>query len=624
MKIVYFIFLFVFILTKCFSQNVLINKVYNSGLNGGNADAIELITVGAHPLSTIDLRGMTIKNYSSNGTVDAGCYTFKPHALWANLKSGTIIVLRRNTTSTDINTSDNNDFKLDVNLDDATYFTAGSIAMNIASIDMVVIKYSGSNASGETGAIHAVSFGNPNPTANYNNVTSSKLITTNSIGTGSYAYVLNDKGSIADFNNNILNVAEAPNADITAGGISLGNPTILGNGSSNNLRFLNILRPSVVIESVYNSGLANGLGDVIKLKVLGATNLDMRGMFIKDFRTNGSVSNIYYKFSDASNSIWQNVPSGTVITLTRAVAGVSSDLNSSDFTLDVLLPNIVSGNNTEFNATNSDVANSIFFDLEDNDMLVLQPAGNIILTSEDVISHAMAFGVVFSNGSSKYASIGFGPKVGIGNSLSSDSKISVQNTFAPINYYNSNLAIAYSVLPVQLFSFTAKKQLSTISLKWSTLTESNNAKYEIYRASNGVNFIKIATLLGAGTSSSPQYYSYIDNTPEAGDNYYKLVQVDNDGKEKVLKILVVNNNIETINAQINKANLIISSFSSKNQKAEILLTDASGQIICNQTVFFNYGPNNFIFDLIKDAPLYILSVKLDDDVVVKKLFNSAF
>lgn len=625
MKKIYLSFLFVFTSLAIFAQSVVINKVFNSGLTAGNEDAIELIVVGAHPLAPVDLRGMLVKNYTSNGTVDGGCYTFTTNALWANVKSGTIIVLRRNVATTDTDISGASDFNLAVNLDDPTYFTAGTVAMNIASVDMVMLKAAGSAYPGEAGSIHAVSFGNSVATANYNNVTGPKMRSTSTVGTGAIGIAQNFNGSLADYSNaSGFVVLLSSNTDILNGNIVLGSPSILTSGNSRNRRFVNILRPGVVIESVYNSGQANGIGDVVKLKVLSASAVDMRGMFIKDFKTNGTESNIYYKFSDASGSIWQSVPSGTVITLTRAVSGTSADVNSADLTLDVLLTNTAPAANTEFNSTNTDATN--FLDIDENDMLVIQPAAdnNLTLTAEAVVNHAMAFGSVFSTAGSKYELIGFGTKVGLSNALVADARISVQNTTASVNYYNSNLAISLNVLPVELISFTAEKQLNNIHLKWSTLTESNNARYDIYRASNGSDFIKIASLNGAGTSSTILNYNLTDNNPSAGDNYYKLVQVDRDGTEKVLKIIVFQNNLQAFNAYINNNSLFINAVSSKSQKAVVLVSNVSGQVVYNQAVVLQKGDNAFAIELKNNASLYILKVQFDDNVVVKKLASSTF
>jgi choice-of-anchor B domain-containing protein len=86
-------------------------------------------------------------------------------------------------------------------------------------------------------------------------------------------------------------------------------------------------------------------------------------------------------------------------------------------------------------------------------------------------------------------------------------------------------------LPVELASFTANVVPSGIQLNWETATETNNLGFEIERKSSGSesNFFTIGFVNGAGTTTSPQQYSYSDNIANAGIYTYRLKQVDLDG-----------------------------------------------------------------------------------------------
>src|SRR5690606_15397123 len=86
-------------------------------------------------------------------------------------------------------------------------------------------------------------------------------------------------------------------------------------------------------------------------------------------------------------------------------------------------------------------------------------------------------------------------------------------------------------LPVSVSSFTAARtQTGEIELKWKTVSEQENARFDIYRASDNKEFKLIGDKKGAGTTTVETNYSFIDHNPSAGTNYYKLVQVDADGK----------------------------------------------------------------------------------------------
>ncbi|MNK23528.1 hypothetical protein D3C87_418220 [compost metagenome] len=100
-------------------------------------------------------------------------------------------------------------------------------------------------------------------------------------------------------------------------------------------------------------------------------------------------------------------------------------------------------------------------------------------------------------------------------------------TFASINT---------PVLPVQLVDFSVKANHNGVALLWQTVAESNNKKFVIYRGDDEKVFKELVSIDGAGNSAALKNYSYVDKKPLQGNNYYKLVQVDNDGKETELSI----------------------------------------------------------------------------------------
>lgn len=85
-------------------------------------------------------------------------------------------------------------------------------------------------------------------------------------------------------------------------------------------------------------------------------------------------------------------------------------------------------------------------------------------------------------------------------------------------------------LPIELSSFTGKVKQNTTYLNWSTATEINNDYFSIERSRDGREFSEIGQVKGAGTSYEPQAYAFTDERPLHGQNYYRLRQVDFDGK----------------------------------------------------------------------------------------------
>lgn len=94
-------------------------------------------------------------------------------------------------------------------------------------------------------------------------------------------------------------------------------------------------------------------------------------------------------------------------------------------------------------------------------------------------------------------------------------------------------------LPIHLLAFTATKQKASVLLNWQTASEMNNAYFSIERSNNGNNFSEIGKVNSKGTSNQLQEYSFTDGQPFNGQNYYRLQQVDNDGKYTYSKVVGV-------------------------------------------------------------------------------------
>jgi hypothetical protein len=87
------------------------------------------------------------------------------------------------------------------------------------------------------------------------------------------------------------------------------------------------------------------------------------------------------------------------------------------------------------------------------------------------------------------------------------------------------------IIPVELTSFAANvNNNGQVVLNWETATELNNLMFEIERKSEGSEFHTIGYVNGAGTTTLPQQYSYLDATVNTGTYSYRLKNVDYDGR----------------------------------------------------------------------------------------------
>ena len=87
-------------------------------------------------------------------------------------------------------------------------------------------------------------------------------------------------------------------------------------------------------------------------------------------------------------------------------------------------------------------------------------------------------------------------------------------------------------LPIELLFFTAEINETTrkVELKWATASEANNDYFTVERSTNGIDWIEILQVEGAGNSSQRIDYTEFDTQPlNFGTSYYRLKQTDFNG-----------------------------------------------------------------------------------------------
>jgi hypothetical protein len=106
-----------------------------------------------------------------------------------------------------------------------------------------------------------------------------------------------------------------------------------------------------------------------------------------------------------------------------------------------------------------------------------------------------------------------------------------------------------TTLPVSWLSFTGFANGDNVDLVWVTAQEINNKGFEVERSLDGVTFENVGFVKGAGTYNGKLNYAFVDagilaSTPVA---YYRLKQVDFDGKFEYSSTVVVRNNVDAAN-----------------------------------------------------------------------------
>ncbi len=149
-----------------------------------------------------------------------------------------------------------------------------------------------------------------------------------------------------------------------------------------------------------------------------------------------------------------------------------------------------------------------------------------------------------------------------------------------------------NALPVSLINFTGIKEVGINRLSWTTTTETNNAGFSIERSADGRNFSSltyVATKAENGNSTNTINYSFNDVRTLTGNNYYRLKQVDKDGRATYSRIVLIKGDkVRAImitglypNPASSEMKLTVESPSA--EKVTVLVTDITGKVVL-QTV----------------------------------------
>lgn len=151
------------------------------------------------------------------------------------------------------------------------------------------------------------------------------------------------------------------------------------------------------------------------------------------------------------------------------------------------------------------------------------------------------------------------------------------------DFAKQNSGIVYGItLPVELTMLYGICKNGNVELHWQTASESNNEGFVILRSFDGVNFEEIAEVMGAGTSTGTINYMYVDEEDKTGMVYYKLRQVDFDGKTKESKIVAVQTCGPNAQFAIAEDEITVS-FKNPEETNYVVVTSLSGKIVFSKS-----------------------------------------
>ena len=291
------------------------------------------------------------------------------------------------------------------------------------------------------------------------------------------------------------------------------------------------------------------------------------GVAIGDIDNDGKLDLIAANSGSANVSVLRNTSTGTAVSFAAAANfGVGStpvvvavgDLSGDGF-LDVVTVNNGTGANSVSVLRNTTTGTAFSFNAAQTFPVGTLPAGLAIgdlnsdgkldivtadYGSNTVTGNGTTVSVLFntSTGSAAIAmtaqppvTVGLGPNsVSLGD-LDGDGDLDIVTA----NQGGANNTASFRInftsapplpLPVTLTRFAADLMGRQVKVSWATAMELNNDYFEVERSADGIRFAPVGRIAASGNSAQPKEYSLLD-TPAPGNLvYYRLRQVDIDGK----------------------------------------------------------------------------------------------
>jgi Secretion system C-terminal sorting domain len=200
--------------------------------------------------------------------------------------------------------------------------------------------------------------------------------------------------------------------------------------------------------------------------------------------------------------------------------------------------------------------------------------------------------------------------------------IPVQSAGTIPNFSPFTLISVIQPLPIELLHFSANKSSSeSVTCNWSTATESHNDYFEIQHSEDGVHFITFNTIKGAGNSTSILNYSSLHRSPKMGNNYYRLKQVDNDGKATLSDSKVVDFDVNELSLFPNPAHSNLF-FTDKESIVELQLFSTEGKLIISKNLDANTTSGSLNVDYLEKGVYTIHFFYTSGKTVTKKFMKN--
>jgi hypothetical protein len=166
----------------------------------------------------------------------------------------------------------------------------------------------------------------------------------------------------------------------------------------------------------------------------------------------------------------------------------------------------------------------------------------------------------------------------------------------------------FYTLGLNLESFTASATKNSILLNWSVATGVDINYFEIWKSTDAQSWNYTGTVSGGNNSSTEERYSFEDNNPSTGKNYYKLKMYSSDGDVEI------SGSTSIIVSPIPAVSQL--SITGMNNIAQINICDMNGRIVVSENT--NGEPDSVLNISAYPTGIYVITFLDKNGTIIER------
>lgn len=178
------------------------------------------------------------------------------------------------------------------------------------------------------------------------------------------------------------------------------------------------------------------------------------------------------------------------------------------------------------------------------------------------------------------------------------------------------------VLPVQLIYFRADALPDkSVYLQWATASEVNNNYFMILRSNDGTHFDQMGKVNGHGTTTQFSQYDFTDRLPIPGLSFYRILQIDFDGKINDCGIRKVFAQASGMQAWLSGWNdpITLHIYAEDSKPVKLEQISLNGGLMMQKVISVQAGENAInLNENSKSTSVFMLKITSDTEVIVLK------